>query len=146
MRLNALVPEFVETIPKSLEPGRIYISVRYRTASHLCPCGCGSTVVTPITPAKWHLTYDGEAVSLWPSIGNWQKPCQSHYWIRENKVVWAAPWSKKKIEAGRRRDERDLREHYDRRPKGLEREIASEESATSNSRLHRVRDHFKRYL
>ena len=45
--------EFVEFIPDELEQGTIYISIRFATASHLCICGCGNKVVTPIRPADF---------------------------------------------------------------------------------------------
>ena len=115
MKQSTLVPEFVDEIPETLEEGRLYISIRYRTASHLCACGCGRKVVTPIKPPKWHLTYDGETVSLWPSIGRWQLPCRSHYVIRKNRVVWAKPWSEERIRKGRDEDAEDLRDYYMRR-------------------------------
>jgi hypothetical protein len=41
---------------------------------------------------------------LHPSIGNWSFPCQSHYWIRNNRVEWAPKWSREQIERGRRHD------------------------------------------
>jgi len=115
MRQSTLIPEFVDEIPANIEEGRLYVSIRYRTASHLCACGCGDTVVTPIKPPKWHLTYDGETVSLSPSIGRWQLPCRSHYVIRKNRVVWAKPWSGARIEQGRREDSEDLRDYYEGR-------------------------------
>ena len=115
MRLSELSHEFVDAIPENLDEGRIYISMRYRTASHLCACGCRSKVVTPIRPAKWKLTYDGDTVSLSPSIGNWQKACRSHYWIRNNKIIWTRAWSDEEIETGRQRDAHDLRQYYQRR-------------------------------
>ncbi|MCE5190332.1 MAG: hypothetical protein LLG08_00895 [Actinomycetia bacterium] len=46
-------------MPQTLEPGRLYISKRFRTAAHLCACGCGGRVVTPLKPAKWQLTEVG---------------------------------------------------------------------------------------
>lgn len=115
MRRDGLTHEFVESIPATLEEGRLYISIRFRTASHLCACGCGTKVVTPIKPAKWHLTYDGETVSLWPSVGRWQLPCRSHYWIRHDRVEWAADWSDKQVERGRQRDARDVHDYYRQR-------------------------------
>jgi hypothetical protein len=105
-------PTFVEAVPEVLEKGRLYISTRFRTASHLCACGCGSKVVTPIKPRKWRFTYDGETVSLAPSIGRWQLPCRSHYWIRNNKVVWSRKFSPEEIETVMRRDTEDLRNYY----------------------------------
>ncbi len=83
---------FCEFIPNDLHSGTLYISMEYGTAIHLCACGCGEKVITPLAPKQWHLFYDGESVSLKPSIGNWSFPCRSHYWILESKVSWAAPW------------------------------------------------------
>ena len=77
---------FVEFVPEQLEPNTLYISMDYATVVHSCLCGCGQRVITPLTPTDWHLAYDGEAVSLSRSIGNWSFPCQSHYWIERNRV------------------------------------------------------------
>jgi hypothetical protein len=107
-----LLPEFVDAIPGSLDEGRLYISIRYRTATHLCACGCGTKVVTPIKPPRWHVTYDGETVTLWPSIGRWQLPCRSHYWIRRNEVIWSRPWTETEIAEGRLLDAEDLHNYY----------------------------------
>ena len=96
--------EFVEFIPDELEQRTIYVSIRFATASHLCLCGCGNKVVTPIRPTDWKLIFDGKTISLDPSIGNWSFPCQSHYWIRNNRVKWAMQWSCEQIERGRRHD------------------------------------------
>lgn len=98
--------EFLEFIPDELEQGTIYVSIRFATASHLCVCGCGNKVVTPIRPTDWKLIFDGKTISLEPSIGNWSLACQSHYWIRNNRVRWAAKWSQKRIDRGRSRDRR----------------------------------------
>ncbi len=96
--------QFVEFIPDDLEQGTIYISIRFATASHLCCCDCGNKVVTPIRPTDWKLIFDGKTVSLEPSIGNWSFPCQSHYWIRNNRIKWAPKWSREQIERGRTHD------------------------------------------
>lgn len=96
--------QFVEFVPTELEPVVLYISVEYATAVHACACGCGGRVVTPLSPVDWRLTFDGETVSLRPSIGNWSFECQSHYLITENAVEWAPRLSRQQIEGGRRRD------------------------------------------
>ena len=114
MRSDRLAPRFVESIPEELEPGFLYVSIRFRTAQHLCACGCGSRIVTPIKPAKYSLTYDGENVSLWPSVGNWQKPCKSHYVIRDSVVEWYPEWTERQIARGRARDAAALRDYYTR--------------------------------
>ncbi|MET8893193.1 DUF6527 family protein [Streptomyces albogriseolus] len=68
---------------------------------HLCCCGCGNKVVTPLSPTNWSLTFDGDSISLSPSIGNWSYPCRSHYWIRANTAQWAERWTPRQIEAAR---------------------------------------------
>jgi hypothetical protein len=103
--------EFVEYIPTALEEGTLYISIAFATAVHRCCCGCGQEVVTPLTPTDWALTFDGETASLDPSIGNWGFDCQSHYWIRRNRVHWAGRWTAKQIAEGRALD-RTLKEAW----------------------------------
>jgi hypothetical protein len=98
---------FVEFIPEQLEPGVLYVSRRYSTASHLCCCGCGLKVVTPLNPAKWRLIDRNGTISLHPSIGNWGFPCKSHYWIEGSSVRWAGAMSKSQIARVRALDQRD---------------------------------------
>ena len=76
-------------MPKVKEEGIIYISLRFRTAIHLCACGCGNETVTPINENEWNLIDDENGITLSPSIGNFSFECKSHYWIRNSKVVWA---------------------------------------------------------
>ncbi|MFP5040444.1 DUF6527 family protein [Parasediminibacterium sp. JCM 36343] len=85
--MKTLQHKFVEYIPDILEEGIIYITIEYRTAVHKCICGCGNKVVTPITPKDWKLIFDGKSISLYPSIGNWDFKCKSHYYITNNKIV-----------------------------------------------------------
>lgn len=88
MKTNKFSPVIIESAPAHLKPGVLYISIKYHTALHLCACGCGEEVVTPIAPDQWQLMWDGKTVSLSPSIGNYRLPCHSHYYIRNNMVVW----------------------------------------------------------
>ncbi len=81
--------QFLNQLPPTLEAQTLYISMEYGTVIHLCACGCGRKVVTPISPNDWKLTFDGRSLTLSPSIGNWQYPCRSHYWIRNSRVEWA---------------------------------------------------------
>ncbi|MFJ9900690.1 DUF6527 family protein [Streptomyces sp. NPDC091280] len=61
--------------------------MQFETAVHLCACGCGSKVVTPLGPHDWTLTFDG-TVSLRPSVGNGQQQCRSHYYVRNDRIDW----------------------------------------------------------
>jgi hypothetical protein len=88
MRLQNVQHKFVDFIPEKPEPGKLYISLEYNTANHLCACGCGNEVVTIIGPADSSITYNGHGVSISTSIGNSNFPCKSHYWISDNHVVW----------------------------------------------------------
>ncbi|WP_293802201.1 DUF6527 family protein [uncultured Bosea sp.] len=104
--------EFVEFIPKDREAGVLYVSIPYATAVHDCFCGCGTKVVTPISPVGWQLTFDGESVSLAPSVGNWSFACRSHYFIRKDRVDWAGDMSDEAIAKGRTRDKAAREGHF----------------------------------
>jgi len=104
MKYLKLDHQFVEYIPERLEAGTLYISMRYATAVHLCCCGCGSEVVTPLTPTDWSMVFNGENVSLHPSVGNWNLPCRSHYIINSGNVISADPWSAKMVQSTWERD------------------------------------------
>lgn len=98
--------EFVEFVPDAPDEGVLYITISHATAVHRCCCGCGVEVVTPLAPAAWTLLFDGETVSLKPSIGNWSLPCRSHYWIDRSRVQWARSWSDGEARVALERDQR----------------------------------------
>ncbi|MBB6125669.1 DUF6527 family protein [Sphingobium subterraneum] len=106
IRYTELEHRFVKSFPEPLVPGILYVSMEYGSVAHSCCCGCGAEVVTPLTPTDWNITYDGEAISLHPSVGNWTLPCRSHYVIRRDKVIAAPPWSDAQVAAERQRDRR----------------------------------------
>jgi hypothetical protein len=112
MRYQTLEHRFVRNVPRELEPGVLYLAMEYATAVHSCCCGCGERVVTPFTPTDWRMTFDGESVSLHPSVGNWNQKCQSHYVIQRSRILEAGPWSKAQVEAERRRDKKAKAAHY----------------------------------
>lgn len=103
--MKKLTHKFVDCIPEVLEEAVLYVSVKYGTPVHRCCCGCRREVVTPLTPTDWKLIFDGETVSLHPSIGNWNFPCRSHYWIRNSQVEWAEDWPEWKVEAVATKDQ-----------------------------------------
>jgi hypothetical protein len=114
MRTAFLQPQFVRGIPEKLDPGTLYISIDFGTAAHSCCCGCGREVVTPLSPTDWKITYNGRSISLHPSIGNWNFPCQSHYRIDAGRVVWADRWSPAMIAAGRANDRHAKAQYYEK--------------------------------
>lgn len=115
MRTQRVKIEFVESAPRPLSEGVLYISDRFRTALHLCCCGCGREVVTPLNPARWSFKREAETVTLKPSIGNWSFPCRSHYLIIRNEVVWAKPMSAQQIAVVKAKDSRDQKAFMGRR-------------------------------
>jgi hypothetical protein len=114
----ALTHKFVEFVPNVLEERTLYVSMEYATVIHQCCCGCGRKVVTPLSPPGWNLTFDGESISLYPSIGSWNLPCRSHYWIKNNRAVWAPPWTQKQIDAGRANETSRKERHYNQKTPG----------------------------
>lgn len=107
--------KFVEKIPSEIEEEVLYISIPFEIAIHKCCCGCGNEVVTPLAPTQWSLTFDGESVTLDPSIGSWNLNCQSHYFIRKNNVVWSRMYDDNEIEKVRKSDHEDNIRYFKRR-------------------------------
>ena len=99
--IERFVVEHVVTIPDHLLPGVLYVSREFNTSHHLCACGCSARVRTPLKPTEWTLTETRAGPSLWPSVGNWQKGCRSHYVIRNGRVLWFGQWTEEEVLAGR---------------------------------------------
>lgn len=95
----------VQYMPRQLAPGVLYVSEEYGTAAHLCACGCGAKIRTPLGPTEWIFRETSEGPTLEPSVGNWQQACQSHYWINRGKIHWAGRWTAEEVAAGRRGEE-----------------------------------------
>lgn len=109
--------KFVEYIPSEIEENTLYISIEFDVAKHKCACGCEADIVTTFSPARFQLTYDGETVSLHPSIGNWNHACKSHYFIKKDKVVWAGPITKNQIDSVIINDQESLKKHIENNSK-----------------------------
>ena len=103
----------VHYMPKDLQPGILYVSDEFGIAMHLCPCGCGSKVKTPLGRTEWALKDTIKGPSLYPSVGNWQQECQSHYWIHNGEVIWAPKWTPDQIATGRKHEEERRRTYYE---------------------------------
>ncbi len=103
----------VRYMPEELKSGILYVSNEFDIAIHICPCGCGSKIKTPLGTTEWILEETEYGPTLYPSIGNWQLPCQSHYWIKQGEVRWAKIWSPEQIIIGRRLEEKRRQAYYD---------------------------------
>jgi hypothetical protein len=99
-------------MPQDLEPGILYYSEEFKVSGHLCPCGCGNKVITPIGLNGWSFSQQKGFATLDPSLGNWELPCRSHYWIIKNQVFWADQWNSRQINAGRKREEKKQKVYY----------------------------------
>ena len=118
MTIEHMRLEAVEFMPVHLEPGILYASKKYRTAAHLCACGCGEKIRTQLGDIGWRLTVGRSGPTLYPSIGNWQKPCRSHYFIRNGRVLWQGDWTDEEIIRGRRSEEMRRDAYFEPRRKG----------------------------
>jgi hypothetical protein len=105
--------QHVHFMPKDLKPGVIYVSEDFDIAAHLCACGCGVKIRTPLGPTEWSVEATDSGPTLTPSIGNWQERCKSHYWIERGEVQWASKWTPEQIAAGRRGEQERRQAYYE---------------------------------
>ncbi|WP_415926996.1 DUF6527 family protein [Mesorhizobium argentiipisi] len=83
---------------------------------HLCACGCGNKVPISLGPAGWSVRDRNGKPTVWPSIGNGQLPCRSHYIITDGKIHWAPSMSAAQAVTALQHDHRRREAHY-RRPR-----------------------------
>ena len=88
MKVDRFRPAFVSDIPDDLDEGVLYLALDYDAMVHLCACGCGSEISTPISPTDWKIAWDGVGITLRPSVGNGSLRCRTHYIIDAGKVRW----------------------------------------------------------
>jgi hypothetical protein len=107
----------VKYMPKALSPGILYVSREFDAAAHLCACGCGEKIRTPLGATEWSVEETPDGPTVRPSIGSWQKSCRSHYVIRGGEVRWAKQWTEAQVLAGRRGEERRREVYFAAREK-----------------------------
>lgn len=113
MKANVVVPQFVAAFPKPILEGVLYIALDDNLAAHLCCCGCRTKIVTKLSRVDWVLTSSAPGiVTLNPSIGNWNHPCQSHYFIRNNRVIWVGKMSARQVARGRAKSQAGRDQYY----------------------------------
>ena len=91
----------VKYLPQELDSGILYFSKKFGVAGHLCPCGCGNKIITPLGGTEWHLKIKNDKPTLYPSLGNWQLSCRSHYWIIDGEIEWSYEWDDDQIKRGK---------------------------------------------
>ncbi len=82
---------YVDFMPnrEDMKEGVMYVSRDFKTAIHLCACGCGNEAVTPFGGIHgWEFRENGTKVTLHPSILNTNCPNKAHYFIRHNEILW----------------------------------------------------------
>lgn len=102
----------VQYLPKDLDEGVLYVSKEFEVAGHLCPCGCKNKIITPIGKTEWSYSERKGKPSLYPSLGNWQLPCRSHYWITKGVIEWSYQWSDQQIKAGAEAEAKQKENYY----------------------------------
>lgn len=104
MAVDSLKAIFLAELPERLEDGILYVSRECCVALHNCACGCGEEVSTPLVPTEYNLNMHEDGPSIWPSIGNHDFACASHYIIKRGRIVWAGRMTRAEIDAGREYD------------------------------------------
>lgn len=131
MKIARFSPRSMDSFPRPLEEGILYISEKFGMAAHNCACGCGHEVMTPLKPTQWKLKIEqGGAATLYPSIGNWGFPCCSHYWIRGNEVMWSYHMSDAVIRRNRQLDQVAREAFYRQKEAGVSQSQAQEVAQT----------------
>lgn len=98
-RIDEIKPVLVMELPKSvndMKHGILYLKHNEDDtyeSFHLCPCGCGEPVYLQYGGKGWNITLsingrELKSVTISPSVGCFDFPCKSHYFIHENKIIW----------------------------------------------------------
>lgn len=99
-KVDEIKPVLVLELPKSakdMKQGVLYLKQNKEDGTyesfHLCPCGCGEPVYLQYGGKGWDLKLNMEgdelkSVTINPSVGCFDFPCKSHYFIRDNKIIW----------------------------------------------------------
>lgn len=111
--MDKIILQKVYYMPKQLEPGILYVSDEFKVAAHLCPCGCGNKIITPILPVNWTFSEYNNLPTLSPSISNWQLPCKSHYWITKGHISWSYKISKEQASESWFKEEKTRLTYYE---------------------------------
>lgn len=90
---NGLKVSFTDDIPNVLNKNRLYVIGRhnhYWLIIFKCPCGCKGAIYLNLLKEEkpnWDFEVIKDKITIIPSIKT-IKECQSHFWIRNNKIIW----------------------------------------------------------
>jgi hypothetical protein len=104
--------ERVERLPSALDDNVVYVSEDYEVAALKCACGCGHRVTLLLGDGHTVKEVSGSA-DVYPSIGVWDAPCRSHFWLRNGEVDWDEQYSEAEIRSAMRYQ---LGRHVEDRP------------------------------
>jgi len=82
----------VERIPANLENRVVYHSEEFELAGFVCPCGCGHRI-TLLVPDSHQVWSQNGLATISPSVGVFDAPCKSHFFIRAGAVDWLSAFS-----------------------------------------------------
>ena len=91
----------VEKTPTLLQSEVVYINEEFEIATLLCPCGCNHKIVL-LCPDGHLVINDGGFATVKPSIGVWDAPCRSHFFLNSGTVDWCNSWSEERIKSSMR--------------------------------------------
>lgn len=70
-----------------MEDGVVYHTEEFELAGMLCACGCGHRITLLVPDSHQVLNDDGYA-TVSPSVGVFDAPCRSHFFIHAGEVEW----------------------------------------------------------
>ena len=82
----------VDRVPKEMDEGVVYHSEEFELAGLRCACGCGHRI-TLLVPDSHQVFEQGGWATVSPSIGVFDAPCKSHYYISGGGVEWLPPFT-----------------------------------------------------
>lgn len=96
--LRVRVIPSMKKLPSSLGNDLFIVGAKsgYKWAILSCPCGCGERIdicLMPSSNPRWELSLRKKRASLTPSIWVPAERCGSHFWIRDNRIVWYGRYS-----------------------------------------------------
>lgn len=75
-----------------MEPGVVFHSEEFELAGLLCACGCGHRI-TLLVPDSHEIIDQAGWATVRPSIGVFDAPCKSHFFIHNGNVAWMPAFS-----------------------------------------------------